>query len=63
MPIFEYSCKDCGHHFEKLQKSGAELNKPTCPECGSWETIKQLSTFSSSARNSTYDTGCNTGGG
>ncbi len=32
MPIYEYSCKSCGHQFEALQKmSDAPLED--CPEC------------------------------
>ena len=30
MPIYEYQCRKCGHHFEKLVR----LNEtPACPEC------------------------------
>jgi len=32
MPTYEYECKKCGHHFEKLQKmSEPPLKK--CPKC------------------------------
>lgn len=31
MPIFEYSCKDCGHQFEALVLRGKE---PACAACG-----------------------------
>ena len=60
MPIFEYSCTMCGFNFEKLHKTTTEP-KPVCPECGSWETKKELSTFSSVGP-STTGTGCNPGG-
>jgi len=60
MPIFEYSCTECSCRFEKLQKSGTEL-KPVCPECGSWETNKEFSTFSS-VGSSTSGAGCNPSG-
>lgn len=40
MPIYEYSCKSCGHDFEKLQKISAPT--PDCPECGQ-EVAKKVS--------------------
>jgi len=30
MPIFEYTCKSCGHAFETLVRSGST---PACPSC------------------------------
>lgn len=46
MPIYEYSCRVCSSSFEKLIKSGSKIN-PACPSCGSLDTVKELSTFSS----------------
>jgi putative FmdB family regulatory protein len=40
MPIFEYSCKSCGHQFETLVRSGST---PACPACASTELERQLS--------------------
>ena len=34
MPIYEYTCSDCGHTFERLQLL-QEGPVATCPECGS----------------------------
>lgn len=32
MPIYEYECRDCGHHLDKLQRmNAAPLTE--CPEC------------------------------
>ncbi|MDO9067620.1 MAG: zinc ribbon domain-containing protein [Deltaproteobacteria bacterium] len=31
MPIYEYSCRDCGSRFEKLQKSGSGTNPRVRP--------------------------------
>ena len=31
MPIYEYSCKKCGHEFEALVRRG---RTPACPACG-----------------------------
>lgn len=40
MPIYEYTCDDCGHAFELLVRGGAE---PACPECDSAALTRQLS--------------------
>jgi len=40
MPIYEYVCRDCGHRFEWLVRSG---EKPACPSCGRGKLAKQLS--------------------
>jgi putative FmdB family regulatory protein len=40
MPIFEYTCKGCGHEFETLVR-GTET--ATCPECKSEELEKHFS--------------------
>jgi putative FmdB family regulatory protein len=42
MPIFDYQCEACGHHFDILQKAGeGALRK--CPECGKLKLRKLLS--------------------
>ena len=46
MPLFEYECKKCGKKFEKLVFS-SDKDKVVCPKCGSDETKKLLSFFSS----------------
>lgn len=33
MPLFEYRCTNCGHHFEKIEKFNAEP-ETVCPRCG-----------------------------
>jgi len=50
MPIFEYSCKECDHHFEALV-IGKET--PSCPKCHSRSLAPQLSVFAVSAKGST----------
>jgi len=40
MPIFEYSCKGCGHEFEALVRRS---DTPACPSCGSADLEKLLS--------------------
>lgn len=40
MPIFEYTCRDCGHPFETLVRNG---RTPACPACRSQALDKRLS--------------------
>jgi putative FmdB family regulatory protein len=42
MPIFEYICKECGHHFEALVMGS---KKAECPSCQSAKLQQQLSAF------------------
>jgi putative FmdB family regulatory protein len=42
MPIFDYSCRSCGHTFDVLQKLGADA-LVDCPECGQPDLKKLLS--------------------
>jgi len=45
MPIFEYRCRRCAHHFETIVRSNHE--RVSCPKCESKAVEKQLSVFSS----------------
>lgn len=47
MPIFEYNCRSCNHHFETIVLSASE--KISCPKCASNQLAKQLSVFSAPA--------------
>ncbi|MGE5098742.1 MAG: FmdB family zinc ribbon protein [Deltaproteobacteria bacterium] len=40
MPIYDYSCRGCGHTFEVLVR-GATI--PSCPECRSEDLERLLS--------------------
>ncbi len=40
MPIHEYACRDCGHHFEWLTRGDAT---PECPACGRTKLTRLLS--------------------
>ena len=33
MPIYEFECKHCGHHFDHLQKM-SDADPTVCPACG-----------------------------
>jgi putative FmdB family regulatory protein len=42
MPLFEYACRGCGHHFEYLTRDG---QSPSCPACAGADLQKLLSAF------------------
>jgi putative FmdB family regulatory protein len=42
MPLFEYSCRECGHRFETLVMGSRQ---PVCPACRSGSLEKLYSTF------------------
>jgi len=45
MPIYEYTCRDCGTRFDAL-RSMKEADKPIeCKQCHGHETNRKLSTF------------------
>jgi len=58
MPIFEYMCRKCNHHFETIVLSTRE--KIACPKCRSNAVEKQLSVFASrtSGEQATAADGC-----
>lgn len=64
MPIFEYHCKDCETHFERIVMGAP---KPIeCPECSNPKVEKLISSFAVSATSSTQalsrtDCACNPG--
>lgn len=43
VPIFEYSCKDCGKSFEALELPGVEKKEPRCPDCSGTNVKKLIS--------------------
>ncbi|NDV18854.1 zinc ribbon domain-containing protein [Pseudodesulfovibrio sp. JC047] len=67
MPIYEYTCQDCGTNFEELVFS-QDAAVP-CPNCGSEKTEKQLSVCAiqtdgpSLNLDAVQDSGCGSGGG
>jgi putative FmdB family regulatory protein len=42
MPLFEYRCAGCDHHFELLVRESTKLE---CPKCAGTQLTKQLSVF------------------
>lgn len=49
MPIFEYTCRDCGKSCELIVRSS---EKPVCEHCGSRNLHKNFSVFSAHAAKS-----------
>lgn len=49
MPIYEFECRTCHHHFETLVR-GSE--QPECPACHGAELERTLSTFAVGAAGS-----------
>ncbi len=60
MPIFEYTCRDCGHEFETLLCRAEDEPEKGCPACGSRELRRMLSTFSATVAKLSK-TPCSTG--
>ena len=67
MPIYEYRCEACATVFEDFVMSAGSDEKPACPECGSPETKRLVSSFSSAGSSSGDADGaahsCGSGGG
>ena len=42
MPIYEFQCNACGHHFDRLQKM-SDPDPSTCPDCGAPQVQRKLS--------------------
>jgi len=42
MPLYEYACKSCAHHFEALVRAGGT---PECPACHGTTLERKLSVF------------------
>ena len=51
MPLYEYSCKKCGHIFEKLKEPGSNEGQVLCPKCGEKHSKRVYSIFNSISQN------------
>jgi putative FmdB family regulatory protein len=43
MPLYDFSCTDCGSRFERLVRNEAEVAAVDCPGCGGRRVIRELS--------------------
>ncbi len=49
MPLYEFTCKKCGHGFEELMTlSEVAAGKTKCPACSSKRVERGLSSFATS---------------
>ncbi len=61
MPIYEYKCTKCGYRFAMLEALGTPTGGRECPACGSKETNRIISSFSTSQKSdkcSSSKSGC-----
>jgi putative FmdB family regulatory protein len=50
MPIFEFQCRRCAHRFEEiLSLAELEAGEAICPNCGSTEVERAMSTFATAS--------------
>jgi len=42
MPIYEFECSSCGHHFDRLQKL-SDSDPSICPACGAPHLQRKVS--------------------
>ena len=45
MPLYEYQCLQCTSGFTELRRCAEMDSKIDCPECGSRETKRTISSF------------------
>ena len=63
MPIYEYSCPQCGEDFEKLIRSMSTADQVSCPSCSSNNVKRRMSLIASKGGGDcdSCSTGCSTG--
>jgi putative FmdB family regulatory protein len=69
MPIYEYTCKDCGSQFDKFVRSMTTQVEAKCPSCGGTRTRKGWSVFGTAntggdlgSRSAAASSSCSPGG-
>jgi putative FmdB family regulatory protein len=50
MPIYEYRCRKCDEHFERIVKAGTPDCEISCKKCGQNDVMRKLSLFSHGTR-------------
>lgn len=70
MPLYEYTCSNCGENFEALATFSQADNCPQCPACKSIETHRKLSRIASqissngsSSTSASISSSCGSSGG
>jgi putative FmdB family regulatory protein len=66
MPLYEFTCRKCGHQFEELVgMSDLEAGKVKCPACRSKRIEKGMSSFATGTAGAPSGSGaggCGAGG-
>ncbi|HJP65785.1 MAG TPA: zinc ribbon domain-containing protein [Actinomycetota bacterium] len=61
MPLYEYSCAECGERFDRLQ--GRSDAHPSCPHCGGATVRRVISLIAGLGGSSAMaSSGCGCGG-
>jgi putative FmdB family regulatory protein len=65
MPLYEFTCRECGERFDRLQRVGDPL--PVCPSCDRSRVTRMISVISglgssSSGTPAALSGGCGCGG-
>ena len=47
MPLYEYVCESCDHHFEAMQALSIKPEETTCPKCQMANNRRIMSSFAS----------------
>jgi putative FmdB family regulatory protein len=66
VPLYEFTCTDCGETFEELVAASLDTLGVTCPDCGSEDVEKLVSRFASTGASSSGGSGggsCGPGSG
>lgn len=58
MPIYEYTCRECGFEFEELIRNSAQEQQLTCGECGSDKVERRMSVPAAPQANSAPSAAC-----
>jgi len=43
MPLYDFSCSDCGTTFERLVRKESDVELVDCPDCGGRQVTRELS--------------------
>ena len=63
MPVYEYTCEECGERFELFLRSPSQQANAVCPQCGTHSVKKAVSLFGVGAASSSSASGpsCSSG--
>jgi putative FmdB family regulatory protein len=57
MPLYEFTCLDCGAEFESLVWKASETSEVKCPACGGKELEEKISRFASASNGNCVPSG------